>query len=153
MDGSVSRLCCPLTTRKRDNCQEGHGDVYQELDGSQDAVLGCRFSGTVTDDEFKEFVSRAKRLIAAHHKIRLLILMDYPQDFDLRAAWDDVVFWARHIWEIERLAIVGQSAWQKWMESMERFLLHAQIRYYDASDLAEAWSWLKEDVPLQACRT
>jgi hypothetical protein len=121
--------------------------VYQELDGSRENILACRFSGILTDAEFKLFASKAKRLIAAQGKIRLLILMDYPQDFNLHATWDDVVFWTRHIWEIERLAIVGQTAWQKRMESIERWLLHVQIKYYDASDLADAWAWLKEDAP------
>jgi hypothetical protein len=124
--------------------------MYQELDESREGILGCRFSGTLTDPEFKTFVSRAEQLIAACGKIRLLLLVDYPQDFDFHAAWDDIVFWTRHIWEIERLAIVGQSAWQKRMESIERLLLHTQIRYYGASDLTEAWAWLKEDVPLPA---
>ncbi len=136
-------------TSDHNDRQKGCHDVYQELKGSEQNILGCRFSGTVTDAEFKAFVSRAEQSITEYGKIRLLIVMDYPQDFDLRAAWDDVVFWIRHIREIERLAIVGQSAWQKRIESIEQFLLHVQIEYYDTSDLAEAWAWLKEDSTIE----
>ncbi len=118
--------------------------MFRKLGEIRGNVFGCQFSGTVTDAEFKRFASAAKRLIAARGKIRLLILMDYPQDFEPRAAWDDIVFWVKHIREIERLAIVGQSAWEKRMESAEKFLLHSEIKYYDISHLDDAWAWLNE---------
>jgi hypothetical protein len=63
-------------TADHNDLQEGRHDVYEELKGSEQNILGCRFSGTVTDAEFKTFVARAERSIAAYGKIRLLIVMD-----------------------------------------------------------------------------
>lgn len=118
--------------------------MFRKLGETRGNVLACRFGGIVTDAEFKQFASEAKRLIADHGKIRLLILVDYPQDFEPRAAWDDILFWIKHVREIERLAIVGQSSWEKHMEPIERLLLHSQVRYYNASHLEDARAWLNE---------
>lgn len=120
--------------------------MFRKLGETRDNVLACQFSGIVTDAEFRQFASEAERLIAEHGKIRLLVLVDYPQDFEPRAAWDDILFWITHIREIERLAVVGQGAWEKRMERIETFLLHAQIRYYDALHLEDARAWLNERV-------
>ncbi len=118
--------------------------MFRILRENESNVLGCHFSGVVTDPEFRQFAAEAERLIAKHGKIRLLILMDDPQDFRPKAAWDDVVFWVKHIRAIERLAIVGQATWEKRLESVEKHLVHSEIRYYDSSHLDDAWAWLNE---------
>jgi hypothetical protein len=122
--------------------------MFRRLGETRGNVLGCQFSGIVTDAEFRQFAAAAKRLIAAEGKIRLLILMDYPQDFEPRAAWDDVLFWVEHIREIERLAIVGQGTWEKRIEPVEKLLLQVEIKYYDTSHLDDAWAWLNERAPV-----
>jgi hypothetical protein len=117
--------------------------MIQKLKESSEKVIGFKLSGILTDNEYKGFVAEVETIIADKDKIRLLMIVDYPQDFELKAVWDDMIFWIRHIKDIERLAIVGQKKWEKWLEFLEHPFIKTEVRYYDKSRLQEAWTWLK----------
>ena len=56
--------------------------------------------------------------------------------------WDDVKFDAKHFSHIERVAMVGDKAWEKGMSTFCRPFTTARIRYFDHAALAEAQEWL-----------
>ena len=115
-------------------------EILQESSGN---IVGFKTSSILTDEDYKKFVPELEKIISAHSKIRLLLLMDYPQKFKPKAAWDDLVFWVKHIKNIERLAIVGQKEWEKWIELLEKPFIKTEVKYYNTSCLQDAWSWLR----------
>jgi hypothetical protein len=117
--------------------------MFQRLNTSPGRIIGFRFSGTLTDEDYQTFVAEVGKTVADEGKIRLLLMMDYPQDLTLKAAWDNSIFWIRHIEDIERLAIVGQKPWERWIERIEQPFIKTEVRYYSKSHLKEAWTWLK----------
>jgi hypothetical protein len=117
--------------------------MIQRLKESSGKAIGFKFSGELTDKEYKGFVAEVETIIADQGKIRLLMIVDYPQGFDLKAAWDDLVFWIKHIKNIERLAIVGQKEWEKWLELLEKPFIHTEVKYYNKSNTKDAWDWIK----------
>lgn len=117
--------------------------MIQKLKKSSGRAVGFKFSGELADNEYKEFIAEIERIIADQGKIRLLMAVDYPQDFDLKAAWDDVVFWIKHIRDIDRLAIVGQKEWEKSLELLAEPFIHTDVKYYKTSDIEDAWNWIK----------
>ena len=51
----------------------------------------------------------------------------------------------RHARQIERCAVVGDSAWEDWMTKLSRPIFsRAEIRFYDIAELDEAWGWINE---------
>ncbi len=117
--------------------------MIQKLKESSGKAIGFKFSGELMDNEYKGFVAEVEAIIADHGKTRLLMVVDYPQEFDLKTAWDDLVFWIKHIKNIERLAIVGQKEWEKWLELLEKPLIHTNVKYYKTSNIEDAWNWIK----------
>lgn len=117
--------------------------MLQKLDDSSKNIVGFKLSGKVTDPEFKSFAAEIEKTIAGEGKIKLLLVTEYPQEFTLKATWDNIVFWIKHIKDIERLAIVGQKEWEKWVELLEHPFISTEVRYYSKSRLKEAWTWLK----------
>ena len=117
--------------------------MIQKLKESSGKAIGFKFSGEITDNEYKGFVAEVENSVSVEGKIQLLMVVDYPQDFDLKAAWDDLVFWIKHINNIERLAIVGQREWEKWLELLEKPFIHTEVKYYKTSNIENAWNWIK----------
>lgn len=117
--------------------------MFQKLDKSSGNIVGVKLTGKLTDEDFKKFVPEIEKTIASEGKIRLLMVMDYPQELELKAAWDDLVFWIKHIRNIERLAIVGQKDWEKWIALLENPFLKTEVKYYNTSRLQDAWGWLR----------
>jgi len=114
--------------------------MLQKLKQSSGKIVGFKLSGNLTDGEFRAFVTDVEKVVADEGRIRLFLTMDYPQKLELKAVWDDVIFWIRHIKDIERLAIVGQKEWEKWIELFERPFIRTEVRYYSKSHLQEAWT-------------
>ena len=121
--------------------------MFQKLKQSSGKIVGFKLSGNITDGEFRAFVADVEKVVADKGRISLLLIMDYPQKFELKAVWDDVIFWIRHIKDIERLAIVGQKEWEKWIELwIELFgrpFIRTEVGYYSKSHLQEARTWLR----------
>ena len=116
--------------------------MFRKLDKSYGNIVGVKLTGKLTDEDFKNFVPEIEKIIASEGKIRLLMVMDYPQEFELKAAWDDLVFWIKHIRDIERLAIVGQKEWEKWIKLPEELFLKVKVKYYSEPHLQKAWDWV-----------
>ena len=105
-------------------------------------ILELRTTGKLTHEDYQAFVPTAERLIAAHGKIRLLMVLHDFHGWELAALWDDVKFDVKHLRDIERLAIVGESKWEKGMALFCKPFTSAEVRYFDHADVAAAKSWI-----------
>ena len=57
----------------------------------------------------------SEELIRQHDKIRLLVMLDDFKGWNAGALWEDIKWDARHFNHVERIAVVGEKQWQKWM--------------------------------------
>ena len=48
-----------------------------------------------------------------------------------------------YVGEIERVALVGEKAWQKWMAKIGGLLVARKVRYFDSADLTAAGQWVR----------
>lgn len=117
--------------------------MFQKLEEGAGNIVGYKLGGTVTDEEVEAFASEFERVRAVEGRLRVVLLMDYPQDFELKAAWDNLLFWTQHFKDVDRLALVGQKEWEKWIELVERPFIHVQIRYFKSAHVQQAWSWIR----------
>jgi SpoIIAA-like len=114
------------------------------LPQSTERVLGFKLSGTLHDDDYKNFVPVVDAAIAAHGKIRMLSLFEDFHGWDALALWDDTKFSTKHCADIEKLAIVGDQIWERWMAVICKPFTKSRIEYFDVKDLDRAWAWLAE---------
>jgi hypothetical protein len=107
-------------------------------------VLGFRMSGKLDDEDYKHFVPLVDDAIAKEGKVRLLAQFHNFQGWDAKALWDDIKFSTTHCSKIERIALVGDKTWEKWMAKVCKPFTLAKIRYFDASEIDAAKAWLEE---------
>lgn len=114
------------------------------LEGSHGKVLGFKLSGKLHDEDYKKFVPMVDQAIAEHGKTRMLVHMHDFHGWDMHALWDDIKFATTHCTTIERIAIVGESKWEKYMSTVCKPFTMAKIQYFDAADIDKAWAWINE---------
>ena len=105
-------------------------------------AMEIQVSGKLTHEDYEQFVPELERLIREHGKIRILFEMSNFHGWEFAALWDDVKFDAKHFSHIERLAMVGDKAWEKGMSAFCRPFTTARIRYFNHTALSEARAWL-----------
>jgi hypothetical protein len=106
-------------------------------------ILEVAASGKLTDADYQRFVPEFERLAKQHGKIRVLFELSQFHGWEARAAWDDLKLGVKHFRDIERLALVGENKWQKWMAEFCKPFTTAQVRYFDRSDAEQARAWIE----------
>ncbi len=118
--------------------------MIETLSRGSDKVLGFKLSGKLHDEDYKTFVPAIDNAVAKHGKIRLLAQMHDFHGWDAHALWDDIKFSTTHCTEVEKIALVGEKSWEKWMASVCKPFTMAKIKYFDAGEIDQAWAWLEE---------
>lgn len=108
-------------------------------------VLAFRLSGKLHDEDYKTFVPLVDKAVADDGKVRMLVKFEDFHGWDLQALWDDIKFATTHCTKIEKLAMVGEKTWEKWMASVCKPFTMAKVKYFEADQFDEALAWLASD--------
>ncbi len=107
-------------------------------------VLEIRVSGKLTHSDYQEFVPVTEKAIESHGKVRILFQMHDFHGWEMAALWDDTKFDIKHFRDIERLAIVGETKWEKGMATFCKPFTTAKIQYFDHEKIDDARAWIQE---------
>ena len=118
--------------------------MIEQLPSTLPKVLGYKLSGKLHDADYKTFVPQVDAAIAKEGKVRMLAQFHDFHGWDMHALWDDIKFSTTHCTKIERIAMVGEKTWEKWMAKVCKPFTMAKIRYFDVSQMDAANKWLAE---------
>jgi len=105
-------------------------------------IIEIEISGKLVASDFQSLESIFRRLVKQNGRIRILFRMRDFHGWEPIAFWDEVKFDLKHFGDIERLAMVGDKQWQKFLGVFGRPFTAAEIRYFDESELPAARVWL-----------
>lgn len=74
--------------------------------------------------------------------ITLLFWIDDWTNIDVKAMWADSKFGLTHGREIEKLTIVGDTWWAKWLIRLARSFYALRVHYFPTAQFDQAWQWL-----------
>ena len=118
--------------------------MIEQLPSKSEKVLAFKISGKLHDEDYKHFVPLIDAAVAKEGKVRLLAEFHDFHGWDLHALWDDIKFSTTHCTKIERIALVGDKTWEKWMAAVCKPFTMAKVRYFDVADVGAARTWLQE---------
>ncbi len=119
--------------------------MLQFLPVADTHIIAVRASGKLSHEDYQNFLPQLEEKIASIEHPSILLELDNFLGWDLEAAKDDLHFVMQHNRDFERVAIVGDKAWEHWMVAMVKpFLPSNNARYFDREALKQAWSWLRE---------
>ncbi len=105
-------------------------------------ILNVKASGKLTTENYEEFTPAVERMIQQHGKIRVLIELEDFHGWTAGALWQDTKFAVKHFSDIERLAFVGETKWEKGMATFCKPFTTAEIRYFAHEQADEARKWI-----------
>lgn len=114
-----------------------------EITPKEGNLIRVTVRGKLTQEDYDKLIPAWEETIARHGSMRLLLVMEDFEGWDLGAAWDDFRFSSEHAGKIERVAAVGAKTWEKWMMKLGSLLRSEDLKYFDVSELAEAERWIR----------
>jgi len=118
--------------------------MFQPIPVTEENVFAFKATGKLTDEDYAKFVPELENIIAQHGKISVLFELENFKGWGAKAAWQDYRFGKEQESHFEKIAIVGEKMWQRWMTSIASFFTDADVRYYKRDELAQAWDWLRD---------
>ncbi len=118
--------------------------MIAKLGESSDKVLGFKVSGTVKKDDYQVLIPEVENAVQANESVHLLLdLTDFK--WEAVEAWGlDLKFGREYRKKIDKMAIVGDKRWQKWMTKIADPFFAQEAKYFETSRVNKAWDWLRE---------
>jgi SpoIIAA-like len=107
-------------------------------------LLEIHLSGKLAKQDYETFVPTVERLAKQHGKIDMLVAMHDFHGWTAGALWEDTKFAAHHFSDVGRLAVVGETQWQKGMATFCKPFTAAKVKYFDVAEASAASAWLAE---------
>ena len=98
--------------------------------------------GELSAEDYEKVTPELERLIEEHDKLNLLFDMSSVEDVDAGAAWRDLKFDVQHLTDFKRVAIVGDSNWEKAATKLGNPFTSAEVRYFGAAEAGAARAWV-----------
>lgn len=105
-------------------------------------LLEVQVTEKFTHADYQQFAVRFEAMLERHGKLNLLFQMAKLHGWDAAVVWDDIKFDAKHFSDIRRLAMVGETKWEKAMSVFARPFTTGEVRYFeaDAIEVARVWA-------------
>lgn len=109
-------------------------------------IIEVELTGKLSKEAYEQFVPLTEQRIQQYGKVRMLVVLNDFHGWDAGALWEDIKLDVKHFNDIERLALVGESKWEKGMATFCRPFTTAKIEYFDLAQLDDARRWIQQDV-------
>ena len=114
-----------------------------ELDeNAEDRMLTVKVSGKLSSEDYETLEPGVEKLMSDSGKIKILFVMHDFHGWDAGAVWEDIKFATKHCSDIEKVAMVGENTWEKWMATICKPFTMSSIKYFDAGQEDDARAWL-----------
>ncbi|MGI9518853.1 MAG: STAS/SEC14 domain-containing protein [Pirellulaceae bacterium] len=113
------------------------------IETPQTATLQVTASGKLSGDDYTTFEPAVNQLIESAGKIKILFVMQDFHGWEPGAVWEDIKFATKHCRDIDKIAMVGEKDWERWMATICKPFTMSKIQYFEAGEQDQAQQWLE----------
>lgn len=123
--------------------------MLQVLSLTQKNIIATKANDLLGINDYEKIHPLIHNIINAGKKVRWYFEMDDCLISNSTGFWEDGIIEINygsmnftHSEDIERIAIVGNRKWEKWMYSIMKPFAKASIMYFDLVDKEKAFEWI-----------
>ncbi len=116
--------------------------MIREIPINEPHVYAFQVKGKLDESDYDLFQPKLERILKRERPLSLLIQLEDFDGWTAKAAWQDFKLGMKHQDDFLRIAIVGDSPWEKAMTGFGDLFTKAKAKYF--TDESEAMNWIKE---------
>jgi len=116
--------------------------MITEIPINESQVFAFKVTGKLEADDYKYFRPKLEKLLEKEGPLSLLIKLEDFEGWTAQAAWEDMKIGFKHRNDFLRIAIVGNSIWEKLMAGFGDLFTDIEVQYFD--DESNALEWLHQ---------
>jgi hypothetical protein len=118
--------------------------MLEKMPESSGNVIGYRAIGTITSSDYLKLEPEVRELVKGEGNIRILIDLSEFKWEKMEAWLRDLKFGSEFRHEIQKMAIVGDKTWEKWMTYLAKPFYARDAKFFHSSEIDKACAWLRE---------
>ena len=118
--------------------------MIKKLSESSGNVIGYKAIGTITASDYLKMEPEVRDLVEKVGEIRMLIDLSEFKWEKIEAWLSDLEFASKFHDRIQRMAIVGDKTWEKWMTYLAKPFYAHDAKFFYTADIDRAWAWLRD---------
>lgn len=107
-------------------------------------ILRTRAIKTLDKEDYERMLPAAENIIRTFGKLRWYFEMEDFAGWTPTAAWADLKFDFKHANDIEKIALVGDEDWEKWLSRLMQPFTAAEVRFFKTAQREAAWQWIQQ---------
>ena len=114
------------------------------LSNLPDKILGFSAIGIVTTDDYESIlIPIVEEKLTKYGQVRLLYHLGTQfHHFTWAALWDDLKVGVRHWTQWERIGVVTDVGWLRWMTQLLGWLIPSPVKVFHNDQLPQARQWI-----------
>jgi hypothetical protein len=117
--------------------------MYHQLKEGSGNILGFKIIGGITKKQKGRICKVLEKQIGKSGKIRLVLVIEPHGKMDAESLLLDLNFTLTYSDRIERMAIIGNKAWEKTWIALFGLFSHIRTQYFDRAEIKAAWKWIQ----------
>lgn len=120
--------------------------MLEKMSESSGPVVGYKMVGKVTAEDYQQLETEIQALVDQYDDdVCLLINLEEFAGEQVKAWLPDLRFGHRFHDKIDKMAIVGDKRWYKWLTALADPFYADDAEYFPLEEIDQAWAWLRED--------
>ena len=120
--------------------------MIKMLDGSAGNVVGIKFSGKVTDADYKGMTPGLAKIVEEQGTMKVLMDLSEAGSITPKAMVDDFAFMKEYGQKVTKVAMVSDSKWDELeaeFSGLVAKLLKGEVKYFPVNQIDDAWAWVR----------
>lgn len=112
------------------------------LDNTSENLIALEINDGVTKEDYDKINPIIEEKSLRYDKVKLYAELHAISDIGIGAIWEDLKMDIKHFNDFSKIAVVGPQDWKQNLVDIAKQLVPAEVRYFDASEVAEAKAWI-----------
>lgn len=121
--------------------------MHEPIETPERNIVGLKLSGTLTEEDLDALVPHLKHEIERLTTARLFFELDDVDGWEPESRWhDEFAFDVRHARDVDKIAVVSDTPWETWTDTLTGLFRRATIRTFPSDERGDALGWLSGDM-------
>lgn len=119
--------------------------MFEKLSESSGSVIGYKVVGKIRVEDYQQLNQEVQALVDQYDDdvCLLLDLQEFAGE-EVKAWLPDLKFGHRFHDKIDKMAIVGDKRWEKWLTALVDPFYANDAKFFHPEEMDKAWAWLRE---------
>lgn len=116
--------------------------MFKLLDITKGDLIAIKVDGRIVKNDYDKITPLIEKTVRDYGKIKLYIQIESIDGIEPSAFVADVKTYIKHFKDINKIAVVGENAWQKMWSGLANPFVSGTIKYFSHVDVAKARNWI-----------